>query len=591
MPSYSLGYSYFMKNYRISNIHFLRRITLLVISVLCAINSNAQRSISEELEYVIYEEQDLTRGQQLYNSIKDADIKNMPDSVLFNYHYLGGYINSETPNHAKAIEHLIAARELCESRLGTHTIPYMEIMKGLGDEYNEIGETEKALEVFQEAIVKSMAARDYAGHAFGNLIMGVADCYETLGWLNEIPNHLMDAWSFWKKDETPLVTYNYFPLWSLEQFYRRYGMYDKAIFVSDKIIEFIKSNGGENHIELCDALYMRGNIFQKASNNDDAIKAYETALSIATYNKADNTEIIGSLYGNLACSYVVKSDFENCNRICDLMQSYYDRLSDSSSYYKNLLSIGILAADYKNYEWALSYFDLAEQGNLDPTDINLLKWNKDGVTFNLNILNHTNDYISSYESLAYGTVEWFENAYNLSTAYNLSGERDKTLDVLTSMKKAYDTYTSNGEDYILWIYNSFVSVCFNSLMYDDASTYAKERLDYINSLGVVPQESYAYYANCINDLVSAKLKAKNIENIDKFLDELKHYYLTIYGENSKQYAIYLHNRGRAYQLQNKLDEAKETLLKALSVQKDTMGDLIENTVKYYIEVVEELGEL
>ena len=50
-----------------------------------------------------------------------------------------------------------------------------------------------------------------ASHDFGNLIMGVQECYERMGWYNEVPAHLMDAWSFWNKEEKPVVTYTYYP--------------------------------------------------------------------------------------------------------------------------------------------------------------------------------------------------------------------------------------------------------------------------------------------------------------------------------------------------------------------------------------------
>lgn len=60
---------------------------------------------------------------------------------------------------------------------------------------------------------------------------------------------------------------------------------------------------------------------------------------------------------------------------------------------------------------------------------------------------------------------------------------------------------------------------------------------------------------------------------------------------SKQYGIYLHNRGRAYQLQGKLDEAKYTLLKSISVQNKVEGKPMERTVKYYMEVQQQLSEI
>ena len=230
------------------------RMAVILLSFgFCAFGGNAQSSIPERLNHVL-ETQDMEMGMKLYNEITEADLRQLPDSVLFDYHYLGGYLNSEIPNHEKAIYHLTEAKHLCDTSLGTHSGVYMEIMRGLGDEYIDLGKYEDALAIFQEGITKSMYMRNVASHDFGNLIMGVQDCYELLGWFNEIPNHLSDAWSFWYKDEAPLVTYTYFRLWRLEQFYKRYGMYDNAISVSQLIEDFIKSNGGNTHPALAEAL-------------------------------------------------------------------------------------------------------------------------------------------------------------------------------------------------------------------------------------------------------------------------------------------------------------------------------------------------
>lgn len=515
----------------------------------------------------------------------------MPDSVLFKYHYLGGYINSELPNHDKAIKHLLEAKTLCETKLGTHTIPYMEIMKGLGDEYTELGEYEKALETYQEAIVKSMVICDYAGQAFGNLITAVADCYERLGWFNEIPKHFVDAWSFWDKDHLPLETYSYYPLWCLEQFYSRYGIYDKAIAVSDKILEFITSKGGDNHPELCQDLYMRGNILRDAGRGLDAINAYEKAIAIFQSNGMIESELLGMILGNLACTYLENNDYNNCNRVCDLMKTYYAKINDTYNYYNNLKALGILASQHKDFEEALSYFEQAEQGNLTPKDIEILNMYRSEILFNQDILSHSADFISAYKSLDYGTDEWFENAYNLSCAYSLLNEIDNNIEVLISMQDASHTHKKEGEGYLLWIYNNLVGICFDSERYEVASTYAQERLDYINSLGPISPEIQPFYMNCLNSLVSAKLRSGKIDSIDSELDILKVFYLDKYGEDSIQYETYLHNRGRAYQLQKKLEEAKDALLKSITIQNRINGKPMERTVKLYLEVEEELGEL
>lgn len=173
----------------------INRMAVILLSFgFCSFIGSSQNTISERLSHVL-KVQDMDLGIKLYNEISAVNLKQLPDSSLFNYHYLGGYLNSEIPNHEKAITHLLEAKRLCETSLGTYSIGYMEIINGLGNEYIELGQYDDALAIFQEGIVKSMAIRNSATHAFGHLIVGLQNCYEYKGWLNEIPALSSDAWN------------------------------------------------------------------------------------------------------------------------------------------------------------------------------------------------------------------------------------------------------------------------------------------------------------------------------------------------------------------------------------------------------------
>lgn len=87
------------------------------------------------------------------------------------------------------------------------------------------------------------------------------------------------------------------------------------------------------------------------------------------------------------------------------------------------------------------------------------------------------------------------------------------------------------------------------------------------------------------------MKSNTLDGIDFDLEKIEKFYREQYGEASREYATYLHNRGRAYQLQNKLDEAKETLLQSITLQNKLEGKPLERTVKYYMEVEQQQGEL
>ena len=571
----------------------LTRVAVLLPSVFCAFMAVAQTSLPDRLTHVL-ETQDMEMGIKLYNEITKADLEQLPDSVLFDYHYLGGYINSELaaeegliPNHDKAIVHLLEAKRLCDTSLGTHSGAYMEIMYVLGDEYIELGKYEDALAIYEEGITKSMYMRRAASRDFRNIIMGVQECCELLGWFTEIPNHLSDAWSFWNKDETPLVTYTYYPLWSLEQFYKRYGMYEKALSVSGLIETFIKSKGGENHPELAQALYTKGYILIEMNRLDDGIKAYQKALEILNANGLDNSELFGSVAGNLFMALISSERFEESNDVLKRIQNY-SILNNTPTYNNALFSAAKRVADMRNYAKALTYNSILLNSHITDKERTIIENQRNSILYNQEIVEGMPRLERTFASLRLGQDDWFETGHKLSCGFYLLKDLDKNSTVLIKMYKAIDLNKSIGTDYYLWVISNLIGVSLEKEEYQDAFRYANEKWKYISRLSDV-SETYRY--NALNELVVAKMKSNALDGIDSDLEKIENFYRVQYGEMSREYATYLHNRGRAYQLQNKLDEAKETLLRSITLQNKLEGKPLERTVKYYIEVEQQLGEL
>ena len=565
----------------------LTRVAVLLPSVFCAFSVVAQVSITERLNYVL-ETQNMDMGLKLYQEITDAEIKQLPDSSLFDYHYLGGYLNSEIPNHEKAIYHLTEAKRLCETSLGTHSGVYMEIMRGLGDEYIDLGKYEDALAIFQEGITKSMYMRNVASHDFGNLIMGVQDCYELLGWFNEIPNHLSDAWSFWYKDETPLVTYTYFPLWRLEQFYKRYGMYDNAISVSRHIEDFIKSKGGNTHPELAETLWWKGNILVEMNRTAEGIKAYQDGLAILRDNNMNHSERYESMAGNLLIALISVERYEESATLLKEIQQYSVNAQKPDIYKNALFSAANRAANMGNYVKAIEYNTMLLSLHLSKEESDVIENQKSTISYNQEVVESLPVLENAFSSLKIGQDDWFETGHKLSSAYYIVKDINKNGVVLTAMHKAIDLNKSIGSDYYLWVISNLYGLSLDKEEYLDALRYAMEKINYLNTLNDVP-DNYRY--NALNELVVAKMKSNTLDGIDSDLENIEKFYRNQYGEISSEYATYLHNRGRAFQLQNKLDEAKETLLQSITLQNKLEGKPLERTVKYYMEVEQQLGEL
>ena len=546
----------------------------------------AQHPISNALTRLL-NTGDFREAQEAISNYSISELAALPDSTLFDYHYLGGYLNSEIHNHEKAIYHLTEAKRLCDKSLGTHSIGYMEIMQGLGNEYIELGQYDEALAIYQEGIVKTMYIRNSSTHRFGNLIMGVQDCYEYLGWFNEIPRLLLDAWSFWNKDETPLVTYTYYPLWRLEQFYKRYGMYDNAISVSHHIEDFIKSKGGENHSELAHALYMKGNILVEMNRTDDGIKAFQRAIEILSANGLDNSELFGWVAGNLFTALISSERFEDSDDVLKSIKNY-SILNNTPTYNNALFSAANRVADMHNYAKALTYNSILLDSNITDEERKIIENQRNTILYNQEIVEGMPSLERTFESLQPGQDDWFETGHKLSSGYYLIKDLDKNGIVLTAMYEAIDLSKSVGLDYYLWVITNLYGLSLEKEEYQDALRYSMEKINYLNTLNDVP-DNYRY--NALNDLVVAKMKSNTLDGIDSDLENIENYYRAKYGEMSSEYAIYLHNRGRAYQLQNKLDEAKETLLRSITLQNKLEGKPSERTFKYYMEVEQQMGEL
>ena len=565
----------------------INRMAVILLSFgFCSFIGSSQNTISERLSHVL-KVQDMDLGIKLYNEISAVNLKQLPDSSLFNYHYLGGYLNSEIPNHEKAITHLLEAKRLCETSLGTYSIGYMEIINGLGNEYIELGQYDDALAIFQEGIVKSMAIRNSATHAFGHLIVGLQNCYEYKGWLNEIPALSSDAWNLWPKDEEPLATYNYFPLWLLEQFYRRYGFYDKALDVSDTILNFITEKAGSAHPEIADALYRRGNILSEMGNNNDAVETYKLGLSILKTNNKESEKMYGLLASNLLMAINSTDRREECDNILQDIKNFGKKTNDLKIYKKALFSAADFFNKKGNFEKALSLNAELTIQDLSNDERTVISNQANTINFNREVIEALPYLEDLFSNALTADEEWFGAGYRLSSAYYLRGETDKSIAVLKKMHDAILANKDSGQDYYFWILASLYDASLDNGAYQDALRYSDEQLDYLSSASNV---SESCLLAVLNNVAVAKIKSNKLDGIDENMSNIEDYTTRLFGKESQEYSIYLHNRGRAYQLQGKLNEAKTFYISAINLQHKISGNVLTRTVQYLQETENRLTD-
>ncbi|MBO5966268.1 MAG: tetratricopeptide repeat protein [Methanobrevibacter sp.] len=133
------------------------RYIVLIISVCSAFNAFAQLDISQRISDVIVS-QNIEKGKILLQQIKDSDIKNMPDSTLFDYYYLAGFVAMGNDEFGEQIEYLTKAKEICETKLGinNNVFVYFEIINALGEACEELGNDDEAILWYEEGIVKGL---------------------------------------------------------------------------------------------------------------------------------------------------------------------------------------------------------------------------------------------------------------------------------------------------------------------------------------------------------------------------------------------------------------------------------------------------
>ena len=544
--------------------------------------NNVQRTLDKIYEWA---EDNPEKGLSEILAIDTSDITSWPDSTKFDYHYMVGYLYGENAQPDKSIKHLLEAKSLCDKSLGTYSIGYMEIMWGLGDLYMEKGQYEDALAMFQEGIVKSMTIRSAATHAFGNLIAGMSNCYEQMGWYNEVPTHLRDAWDFWPKTEEPFETYNYYPLWALQQFYWRYEMYDDALNVSDHILDFITKQVGANHFEMAEALYMRGNTLVAMGRANDAIDVFENAISILKSSKKDTEELYGLLCGNLLASYL-EAGLTDYEPILKDIKDFGVRTKNPSIFKNALYSSANILNKRGDFTTALALNQKVSELNLTPEEKTAVENQRKEIAYNQEVREVLPELEQERATLVKGSAEWFENLHQLSSAYYLEHDQDKNLDVLSEMHQACIAYTAVGDEYLIWVLNNLLGLYLEQGTYDNALKCATEKWEYVSSKDGMPDN---LLFDALNNLIVAKMKAGKIDGIDEELKRIGDYYQNQFGEKSQSYAMFLHNRGRAYQLQGNLENAKQTFLQAITLQSELDGKPMGRTVQYLMEVQKQLN--
>lgn len=527
-------------------INFLfKKLSVILIS-LCYISSTyAQTNMSQRISDAITS-QNPDECKILMKQIKESDIKNMPDSTLFDYYYLAGFVAMETDDIEEQINYLTKAKDICETKLGinNNVFLYFEIIKALGEACEELGKDDEAILWYEEGIVKGLpylqvndeTIQSYFYDIFNNL----ADIYEEKGH-NDIAEYLR-----------------------------------KSKILGDYIGSFDYADGLLN--EAID-LYAKG----KA---DEAIKLLDKAKGIFKECGTKWEEMMQPLYRVYLRCYAQMGDTKSVDALLRTKSKiiFYD---DTISYLIDDMNLVIshYVLIHHDVKTAEHYYHILRKmiDNNNRQEVqavceierNLQSYKK--VYSEIDSLENIKKTVATY-SYRWGITS-LQQA-NLLYAIQRNEDANK---ICLEIYKMSATLNEDPENMHLAVLMKLSNYYLNKKEWDKAERFLNEQLAWLDSQNVpsnAEERGWVY-----NGLCAAYMYRQKYVVANEMIIKTEQILLPIYGLQSEAYATILHNKGRLLQLEGKLDEAKQILEEAIKIQIEVNGKAFDKTIQYLDEVI------
>lgn len=533
----------------------MKRIFLLNLCILCALYSFAQESVSDKVNSAFKLcFSDIAKAKDIIKTIDEPSVATLPDSSRFDYHYVCAGIASAEDDYEGIIRHLQETKRLCETSIGVREVVYLEIMATLASAYEDNGDLDNALAIYQEGIVKGLLIRNWEGakEYFAQLNSGLAFVYEEKGWQKEVPSLWRDAWDFWEKVDKVFEIYNVYPLFMLSDYYERKGEYDKALEINKEMSDYVLTQASRSNPVWCDILYQKGTILGHLGKHEEAIINYKEGINIAKQNGITG-EIIEHLYGNLICSFAEYETTSNIDIALTELQMICPQL-----YTQALFSVSYILEKNKRYKDAINYISQAIY-LVHGKDKEKYEWYK-GL--------YTHEYKNQQELEKLtktpipnrNTSEWFFYMERLANAYYVDKNKEKAKEILVQMvnesivNKCHESEKNK-------LINLLVSCAADVNDYTTVLKFSKEWIEYAKkNFG---EQSKEYFA-CLNTTAVGYIKTNDYKHAKSILQLCTPLCITLFSKESEQYAIVLHNTGRTAQLAGDLTSAKAYYLESLS---------------------------
>ena len=527
--------------------HFItHRYILFFISVCCVFCGYAQQNLSQHINDVL-QSTNIEEYRNLMERINESDIVNMPDSTLFDYYYLSSLYFSKNKEYEKSINNLVKAKEICETKLGINYnfIRYFDIIIGLGDTCEKMDNVDEALLWYEEGIIKGL------------------------------------SFSAMEEDETLQSFFNDFLNYSAN-IYEAKGYKDIAKYLRNSKSKSLNYAGSFDYAR---ELFENAQLLYKENKCSEAIKQLEEAESILKKYGNEGKEMMQSLYRlSLQCY----AKIGNTKKIDALLRTkaktmFYD---DTKSFLVDEMSEVIesfilIHHDIKTAEYYYQKL-LKEVDKNNQKDLYQVEVIGDDIDYFQTIYSQIDSLENVKASLPILSDEWGISSLHQS---NLLIKAERYDDANMICEQIYKMSVDIKEDpqNLHWnVLDNLVAYHNQNNNLDKTVQYLEEQLAWLDSKNITldaEERGWIYYK-----LVTAYLNGKQYKESRDMLTIVEKILLPIYGDQSMEYAMILHDKGRLAQLEGKLDEAKQYLEESMRVQIELDGDAMDETIQYLDEV-------
>lgn len=576
-------------------------IFFVALLALKATSISAQEAISREISLIYHnlgEKGQFTENDfNFLQSIKEDDLLQSPDSVVYQYHYLiGSWLDFNEGDLQKRMYHVSKALHLTENskkvtsdEFGIFDIEYLWLSKAMAEYYEESGNIDKAIMQYERTLVRGEQILD--GESNKNLRGVKSGCISTLGELYAKKGYKREAISCFEKafeiskvDYEQGATETYFPLWLLSYYYVEEKDYEKSILSWKRLIQFFEENKTDLSKESASSYYFLGNVYGKTKEWNSAINSYKQALSIYKSINADVSQML-STYSNLWCVYAEIGDMDGFQNIKGILQEYYFSQNKIEDYYRSLWAATTLLPTDKTKStkdellMGFSQLDVPMQVMLltRMADESLNNQPKNAIIYSQKAIDIINK--SEYKD---STAGWYFQLLQISSlAYQKQNEKEKAIgDALLSLEylaKCKDATDAVRQQILFRISNLYLD-CKD---YEKAAEVADILIPLIIQL--FGEGSREYTVNMNNVGICLMYSGKYKKAI-KLFKELSPMIQKNEGENSINYATNIHHLGRAYMLKGDKQNAIACFERAKALQLAIEGTINSKTNQYLNEL-------